>query len=120
MFAWTKRLVWILGLSVLLPLEELAGTIVSPTPIDKPSLLLRAETSIMGNAPNVSGSLDDSPFTSESGISNVTENPPANPKHSNGILLLLLVVIPVWIILNAITSPEFYDYIRSIYFPEDY
>jgi hypothetical protein len=74
---------------------------------------------IVGATPPVG----DSTLTSASGISTVAGNLPISPsetKHSNGIVLLLLVVIPVWILLNALTSPEFYDYMRSIYFPDEY
>ena len=108
MFTWKKLLVRILGLSALLVFPGMAGTIVSPAPNDKPAL---------------HDSVGSSTLTAESGISNAAGNLPVNPpetKHSNGILLLLLIVIPVWILLNAITSPEFYDYMRSIYFPEEY
>ncbi len=103
-----KRPVSILGLAALLAFAGMAGTIVVPPPTDKPA---------------VHGSAGDSAITSESGISAVAGNLPVNPpetRHSDGIVLLLLIVIPVWILLNAITSPQFYEYMRKIYFPEEY
>ena len=104
MFTWTKLLVWIPGLFVLLSLETMAGTIVSPTPADKVVVV-------------------DSTFSGESVTSREAAHSPSKPEETsrtNGIVLVFLIIVPVGIFVSFIHSPEFLRFMREIYFPEDY